>query len=373
MTNILHLYSNWKWTGPADHALNLVNELKKRDGMRVYFASGRGKKNEENSLRDESARRQIPYLDDFFLDKHLKWKIIPDIFTLRKLVERRDIGLIHSHQDTDALACVLAGFKSILVHTRYEGAPSPLTIRQRFILRNAARVMTASRRVEKEISRIFPEKEIRQVDIPVDLEKFCPAPKNKKLQQEFGIKDGEPVAGIVARVQRHRDFPLLLEAVEEIIREIPGFKLLVVGRGTHIDTLLRQPVQQKGLGNNVILTGYRLDDYREVLNLFDCKIFIQPGSDGACRAVREALACGKPVVATKRGILPELIREGETGLLVDGRADALARAIITLFRDKERRLSFSLAARKYAEEMLNPQRYIENVLGCYESLITRNQ
>jgi len=368
MTNILHLYSNWKWTGPADHALNLVGDLRKRDGMRVYFASGRGKKKEENSLRDESTRRQIPYIDDFFLDKHLKWKIIPDIFFLRGVVEREEIGLIHSHQDTDALASVLAGFKSILVHTRYEGAPTPLTFRQRFILCNAARIMTASSRMQKQLSRIFPEKWIRQVDIPVDLEKFRPAPKSEKLQKEFGIKDGDPVAGIVARVQRHRDFPLLLAAVEEIIREIPGFKLLVVGRGTHIDTLLRQPVQQKGLGNNVILTGYRRDDYREVLNLFDCKVFIQPGSDGACRAVREALACGKPVVATRRGILPELVRDGLTGLLVDGRKEELARAIITLFRDKERRLRFSLAARKYAEEMLDQQRYVDSVLACYESL-----
>ena len=119
---------------------------------------------------------------------------------------------------------------------------------------------------------------------------------------------------------------------------------------------------------NVIFTGYRKDDYREVLNLFDCKVFLIPGSDGSCRAVREALACGKPVIAARRGILAELIKDGETGLLVDERASDLARAVITLLKDNELRQKCSRAARQYAETVLDPQRYVTKVVSCYARL-----
>ena len=184
-------------------------------------------------------------------------------------------------------------------------------------------------------------------------------PKSLKLQKEFGISSRDPVAGIVARVQKHRNFSLLIEALEQIVKEIPKFKFLIVGRGTLIDTIARQPIQKKGLQNQVIFAGYRKDDYRDVLNLFDFKIFLYPGSDGACRAVREAMACGKPVIATKRGILSELIKDGETGVLVDENPQALAKAMITLVRENQYRLELAHAARTYAQVALNPERYLK--------------
>jgi len=367
MTRVLHLYSNRKWTGPADHALNLAAWLNTNRAFQAYFACGR-RKGLPNHLQNKADRRHIPHFDNLKLNKHLDWRMIPDVLILKKIVDREGIGLIHSHQNNDALTSVLAGFGNTLVRTCYEGEPGPLNLRQRFTLRNTARIMTASLRVQAQLSHIFPDKWIEQTDIPVDLEKFSPARKSEKLCQEFGLTMAEPVAGIVARVQKHRDFPLLLDAIEEVVGEIPQFKFLIVGRGTHIDTIARQPVIRKGLQNNIVFTGYRGDDYHGVLNLFDYKVFLHPGSDGACRAVREALACGKPVVATKRGILPELIKDGETGMLIDDQAHDLALAMITMYRENEYRLKCSRAARKYAENILRPERYVRKVLECYKSI-----
>jgi glycosyltransferase involved in cell wall biosynthesis len=369
MIRVLNLYSNDKWTGPADHALNLTALLSKNRDFQAYFACGR-RKGLPNHLQNKADERHVPHFDNLRLNKHLNWTLIPDVFALKKIVARESIGLIHSHQNNDALTAVLAGFGNILMRTCYEGEPEPLNLRQRFFFRNTARIMTASIRVKAYLSQIFPEKWIEQVDIPVDIKKFRPAPKSEKLCQEFGITRAEPVAGIVARVQKHRDFPLLLNAMEEVVREIPRFKLLIVGRGTHIDTVARQRVIRKGLQNNVVFTGYRSDDYRDVLNLFDYKIFLHPGSDGACRAVREALACGKPVVATRRGILQELINNGETGMLVDDQPHDLAEAMITMCREDEYRQKCSSAARKYAIDILSPERYVAKVLGCYKSMGT---
>ena len=364
---ILHLYSNFKWTGPADHALNLASWLETFGEMNIYFACAR-RRGLQSPLYRKAVDRNLAYMDGMCLNKHLSWETIPDIFSLKKIVARNRIDLIHSHLDNDALTAVLSGFGDRLIRTCYDGEPAPLTARQRFTFGRTARILTASLAVQAHLAKILTDKPIEQVDIPVDGDRFCPRPKNEKLLTEFGVGDSDPVAGIVARIQKHRKFDFLLNAVEQVVREIPHFKFLIVGRGTHIDTLARRPVKQRGLEKNVIFTGYRIDDYSEVINLFDFKVFLIPGSDGSCRAVREALACGKPVIASRTGILPELIADGKTGILVEDRMADLVRGMLTMAGEPEFRQQCSHAARQYALDVLNPERYVQKMVACYESL-----
>ncbi len=367
MKHVLHLYSNHKWTGPADHALNLASWLQSRAALKVGFACARRKKS-PNPLYAKACQRGLAVVPGLFLNKHLNWSTLPDIRALRKIVVRNRIDLIHSHQDNDALTAVMAGFGQRTVVTCYDGEPLALNWRRRFLLGRSARILTASTRVQAYLDKLFPGRWIEQVDIPVDLKRFYPHAKSEKLMAEFGLTAGAPVAGIVARVQKHRNFSLLFEALVQVVKQIPDFKFLIVGRGTHIDAVARRPVRQLGLEKNVVFTGYRRDDYREVVNLFDYKIFLQPGSDGACRAVREALACAKPVIATRQGILPELIRDGKTGMLIGRRPEALARAMVTMARQANFRQACGQAARQYAQTVLNPEHYVARVLDCYASI-----
>lgn len=366
-TRILHLYSNHKWTGPADHALNLVSWLGTDPEVKAYFACSH-RPGVDNHLAAKASQRHIPSIEGLFLRKHLHWRMIPDMLHLRQLVGHRRINLIHSHQDNDSLTAVLAGFGASLIRTCYDGEPAPLNWRQRLFFRQTAKIMTASMRVKAYLAKMYPDKDIEQVDIPVDLNWFCPLAKKEKLLAEFGFSADDPVAGIVARVQQHRNFTVLLDAVEQVVKEIPQFKFLIVGRGTRLDTLARRPVAERGLEKNVVFSGYRKDDYREVLNLFDYKVFLTPGSDGSCRAVREALACGKPVIASRKGILPELIRDGETGILFSGQPADLVRAMLTLTRDNDLRMRCAQAARQYSLEILSPARYVKKVRACYDTM-----
>lgn len=323
----------------------------------------------KNHLWQKACNRRLTPVEGLFLNKHLHWKIIRDIFVLKNIVAAQDIDVIHSHQDNDALTAILAGFGKGMVRTWYDGEVRPLNYRQQLIFRKTAKIMTASRQVCSYLSRQYPGKDIEQVDIPVDIDRFRPLPKSDRLLREFGITPRNPVAGIVARVQKHRNFALLLDAIEEVVSVIPHFRFLIVGRGTHIDTIARQPVKMRGLHKHVIFTGYRKADYRDVLNLFDYKVFLSPGSDGACRAAREALACGKPVIAAGKGILPELIQDGETGMLIEDKPKDLAYAMITLAKETGFRSGCSRAARRYAENVLNPDGYVKKIVQCYESLV----
>jgi len=366
---ILHLYSNHKWTGPADHALNLTAWLQQSDGIETVFACGR-RRGVENHLYRKARQRRLDCLNGLALQKHLSWRMFPDMYALKKMVNHSRIDLIHCHQDNDALTAVLAGFGDRMIRTCYDGEPAPLNFRQRFFYRRVKKIMTASCRLQTHLAALLPDKDIQQVDIPVDPELFRPLEKNARLLAEFDLKAAAPLGGIVARVQKHRNFSLLLDAIEQVVRLIPDFKFLIVSRGTHIDTVARQPVRQRGLQKNIIFTGYRHDDYRDVLNLLDYKIFLVPGSDGSCRAAREALACGTPVIAARRGILPELITDGQTGILVEEDPADLARAIITMLEDNDFRQRCSRAARQYAETVLSPDRYVRKVTAAYESLMS---
>jgi glycosyltransferase involved in cell wall biosynthesis len=76
----------------------------------------------------------------------------------------------------------------------------------------------------------------------------------------------------------------------------------------------------------------------------------------------------KPVIASRTGILPELIEDGKTGILVEDRTADLVRGMLTMAREQDFRQQCSHAARQYALNILSPEKYVKKVAGCYESL-----
>ncbi len=122
-----------------------------------------------------------------------------------------------------------------------------------------------------------------------------------------------------------------------------------------------------GLDKNVIFTGYRGgDDYLPVLQSMDVKVFLVPGSDGTCRAVREALASGIPVIAAKRGMLPELVEEGKTGRVIEDSAENLAAALLEMAADRE---SYPARARESAVSRFSYDQYLRSVRAVYDSVL----
>lgn len=173
-------------------------------------------------------------------------------------------------------------------------------------------------------------------------------------------------------MQTHRRFEVLLEAVRRAVAEAPRLRLVVIGRGTNQETVAREPARRLGLGEVVRFPGYLDgDDYVAALAGLDAKIFLVPGSDGSCRAVREALAMGKPVVAARRGMLVEIVRDGETGLLVDDEPEALARALARLAGDGEARRRMGEAAGREARERFSIAAVAAEVVRIYGATLAR--
>ena len=199
----------------------------------------------------------------------------------------------------------------------------------------------------------------------VDTERFSPQPADPQLRASLGLAPEHLVVGIVARVQRHRRFDLLLEAAARLLDGDPRTRLLVVGRGTHRRTVAEEPARRMGLADRVIFAGYRKEDYTEVLRAIDVFSFLVPGSDGTCRALLEAAACGIPAVTSKRGALPEIVVNGVTGVICEEDPEALASAWRALLDDPLRRRSMGENARRRAETIFTPARFAEEVTTLY--------
>ncbi|MHA7837447.1 MAG: glycosyltransferase family 4 protein, partial [bacterium] len=181
----------------------------------------------------------------------------------------------------------------------------------------------------------------------------------------LGIAAGAPVIGVVARIQRHRRFDLLLEAMQRLIRARPDARLVLIGRGTHAETVAAEPARRMGLSAHVVFAGYRVADYAALLRCLDVFCFLVPGSDGSCRALLEAATVGLPLVGTRRGAIAEIIRDGETGELVDEDPEHLARAWLRLIEDPARRRALGEAAARDARRRFTPEGLAASVEALY--------
>jgi glycosyltransferase involved in cell wall biosynthesis len=128
-------------------------------------------------------------------------------------------------------------------------------------------------------------------------------------------------------------------------------------------------MKELGVEPWVVLAGYRTQDYLDTLASMDIFVFLMAGSDGTARALREAMAMGKPVVVANRGMLPELVEDGVSGLVVDDTPEGLANATLRYLRHPELREALGKGAYQKAHQDFRPERQVESVERFYEKMI----
>jgi glycosyltransferase involved in cell wall biosynthesis len=171
-------------------------------------------------------------------------------------------------------------------------------------------------------------------------------------------------------VQTHRRFEILLEALQQLARRRPELRLVVIGRGTRIDELLLSPVRARGLSAALVAPGYLSgDDYPAALCALDACLYLVPGSDGTCRALREQMACGLPAVVTPRPPLPEIVEEGVSGLVVEESARGLEQGLERLLADAALRERMRQGARASAERRFDLRRQADAVTAFYDRVL----
>src|SRR5262245_15295733 len=197
----------------------------------------------------------------------------------------------------------------------------------------------------------------------IDLERVAAAPP-AQLHEELWLPHRAPIVGNVAALVPHKGQRHLIEAAALVIRQVPDARFMIAGEGELRPALERQ-IKDHHLEKHVFLAGFR-PDILSVHKAFD--VFVMSSvTEGLGTSLLDAMACGKPIVATTAGGMPEVVEDGLTGLLVPPRDhEAMAEGIVRLLRDEALRTRMGEAGLARVRDQFSSERMVEDTLAVYQ-------
>jgi len=297
---------------------------------------------------------------------------------LAQYVRRHRIRVLHStDRPRDAVACAvlgrLTGAKSI-IHAHLKCADWM----SRSILKSMghvdALIGVSAFVAQSLVDYGYPRERVHAVLNAIDLPRWDYRQEGAGVRQEFGIPYDAPLIVCAARLFRGKGQDEVIRALPAVARELPGVRLLIVGKDDRqamrqsFTEELKVLARELNVADRVIFTGQR-SDMPSLMAAAD--VFALPSDEEPFGLVfAEAMAMKTPVVALNNGGTPEVVDHGRSGLLsVPGDAPALAANILTLLRDPALRARMGEFGRQQVEARFAPQRMASDVARVYDSLL----
>ena len=238
-----------------------------------------------------------------------------------------------------------------------------------FAARRMDKIVAVSHEIKQSLikHRGLPPDKIEVIHYGVDLQKFQPEPPDAEFRRSLGIRDGEIVLGIVARLEPVKGHTVFLDAFQMLAGDFPNTRVLFAGDGSERERL-QAKVESLGLADRVHFLGIRRD-VKRILNALDIFVLPSVAGEGLPNVILEAMACAKPVVATVVGGTPEAVRDGENGLLAPPRdAHRLKEKLAELLQDPDKIRAMGKRSRDIAEREFSLEMQIERFESLYEKL-----
>lgn len=294
---------------------------------------------------------------------------LPALMKLKNLMRRLGTQVIHTHSSVDSwlggMAARLAGVAC--VRTRHLSAPvstSPFNV----VYKLPQMVATTGTGIRRHLVEDYGLPAGRVVSIPtgVDTELYKPAQADPALLAELGIDPGAPVVAMVAVLRSWKRHDVFCAMAKEVLAKKPETRFLIVGHGPGWERVNRY-LDEMDLRPAVIMTGHREDIHR-ILPLCTVCALTSDKNEGVPQAVLQELACGRAVTASEAGDIPEVVRHGETGLLVPpGQVEPLTQTVLRLLDDEELRARLGLAGRRMVESEYS----LKHMLDATEDIYAR--
>jgi len=308
-----------------------------------------------------------------------------------QFIASRKIEIIHSHRYKENLIAAWASRRCKVPHLvrTQHGLPEPqrrfralrhgsILALDYFIARWATdRIISVSGEMSRHLAKSLPSSKIVTIPNGLDTELIRSSLSRDEAKSRLGIPPNCPVIGTAGRLEPVKRLDIFLRTAAVLIHETPSAlgeeatdrrhtRFVIAGEGRE-GASLRELTGSLGLGASTVFLGHR-DDLPDVLRAFDLLV-ISSDHEGLPMVLLEALALGVPVVARPVGGIPEVIQNGENGILVNS-ADprVLADAIVAVLSD--RGLSARLAERgiKSVQEKFDAAMSAARVAELYLSL-----
>lgn len=321
----------------------------------------------------EAAREVVERVVEMDFPSLRGWGILGGggtVWRLRRIVRREGIDLLHANGSRCMFYTGLVGKLArvpVVWHVRIAAADGAW---DGFLGRLATCAVAISEAVRQRLVERMDRERIRVIYNGEELERFSEA-SGATIRRELG--DGaEYLVGMVARLTDEKDYETFLRAARKISEKKPGTRFLIVGEDPTPDGKRRRYLEalaaELGLQKKVIFTGQR-EDVPAVMAGLDLLVHCAH-QEGFGRVLVEAMAAATPVVATRVGGIPEVVEEGETGLLVPpGDAEGTAEATVALLEDAGRRKEMGLAGQRRVRERFSLAAHVGEIQNLYRELL----
>ncbi|WP_347258387.1 glycosyltransferase [Methylocaldum sp.] len=287
---------------------------------------------------------------------------------LRRLIRNEKPDVLHIHSRRGDLLAALAGrLENIpMIHSRrVDNPPRWVDTRIKFPLFET--IVTISEGIrEVLIEAGVPAERVVCVPSAVDTERYRPECDKAWFRSEFGLAEGETAIGMIAQLIGRKGHEVLFDALPVVLARHPQTRVLLFGQGP-VEAELRTSARARGLDDTVIFAGYRTDMAR-VIPCLD--LVVHPAwMEGLGVSLLEAAASGVPIVATRAGGIPEIVKDGINGRLIEpGDSASLASAIVELLDDPTRRRELGQAGRRLVLERFSVEAMVEGNYRIYRQV-----
>ncbi|MCO5976673.1 glycosyltransferase family 4 protein [Ideonella oryzae] len=296
-----------------------------------------------------------------------------DVLQMAALMRRIRPHIVHLHSshahNVGGMAAWISRVPAVVLSRRMD---TPITVwhhklKYRF---GYDTIIAISQSVKKVLVNAgISEEKISVVRSAIDYSWWSRSGERDRIRHEFGYQDSDTVVAVIAAIEPRKGQELLIRALPRILERAPNVKVLLAGKDD-IAQPERALASQLGLTDKVTFAGFR-PDVKDVIAAAD--IISAPSYlEGLGVSIMEAMACGKPVVATTAGGIPESVVDGETGILFEpGDTAGLANAIIRLAVDDSLRSSMGQKGQARAKHSFSVDSLISQTLEIYGALLDR--
>ena len=357
----------------------------------------------------ECSNGQMPGLQKSFKNSHIKrrirthfsrdthqiylsikasWEFLrnqaPIIYSFVKVFRNNGVDLIHTHSDLcmgkpEIFAAWLIGIPCI----SHLHAYPVLNYFDRIFAHFVNGFIYISEDVAKfHTTQGIPKTKGKIIHNGVDINKFDRNYHPDSVREEFGLKSNQILVGLIGRIDWWKGHEYFIEAMSMVTKQNPDIRGLIIGglekslslnRNRQYLKNLNSLIESLNLTDKIIFTGFR-DDVPRLISALDMVVHASSRPEPFGLVITEAMAAGKPVVATAAGGVPEIIKNGVNGLLVPCRDSvAMSEAILKTVLNPDKARQMGNSARRHAIKKFTTQHQIMAIQKLYDDILINCQ
>jgi glycosyltransferase involved in cell wall biosynthesis len=366
---VLHLVSCRGWSSDAYWAARVAAELERR-GHQVTLGLRR---DAQEGVARRARKEGVTRVETFAFTGGVRPAAdLADVTRLRSVFDATDV--VHVHRGKEhwlaAVAARLSPTPPRIVRTRHIVQAVRPHAGNRWLYRAGTTLVvsvTEAIRAQLIASGLVPPERIVTLAGGADTLRYGPGAVDPEVRRRLGGEPGVPLVGMVAGLRVMKGHTIVVDAAARLAAAGVKARFSFVGRGSS-EPAIRDDVRTHRLDDRIAIAGFA-DDLPAVFRAFDVGLYVPLESDGMSRVLFEALASGVALVASRVGVVPEIVRDGDHALTVPaGDAPRLADAIGRLVGDAMLRERLGRAGRTLIEERYSGARVAEQLEYQYERI-----